>query len=86
MIRHPRLVRLFSTSRLSRSVDEAAQPTPNLGSPLVQRKPLGAFRGGSVSTVSSIPAGVTEGVLLQRRRISLRILSCVNLCGLPFGG
>ncbi|KAF9651560.1 hypothetical protein BDM02DRAFT_620120 [Thelephora ganbajun] len=48
MIRHPRLFRLFSTSRLLRSADGAAHPTPNLGSNSVQKKPLGAFRGGVV--------------------------------------
>jgi len=48
MIRHSQLVRLFSTSRLLRSVDGAAHHAPNLGSTSVQKKPLGAFRGGVI--------------------------------------
>jgi hypothetical protein len=68
MIRCPRLVRLFSTSRLLRTVDGAAHPTPNLGSTSVQKKPLGAFRGGSVFTFphSSIPTEATEGTFPRR--------------------
>jgi len=53
MIRHPQLFRLFSTSRLLGSADGATHPTPNLGNNPVQMKPLGAFRGGLVFTVSS---------------------------------
>lgn len=53
MITHPRLLRLFSTSHLLRSVGGTAQKIPNLGSNSVQRKPLGAFRGGFVFIISS---------------------------------
>ncbi|KAF9778672.1 hypothetical protein BJ322DRAFT_1091901 [Thelephora terrestris] len=48
MIRHPRLVRLFSTSHLLRSADGTAHQIPNLGNNLAQRKPLGAIRGGII--------------------------------------
>ena len=52
MIRRPGLARLFSASRLLRSVNGGAHQIPNLGSNSVQKKPLGAFRGGFVLNVS----------------------------------
>lgn len=65
MISHPRLARLFSTSRMLRSVDGTSHPTPNLGGTLVQKKPLGAFRGGSVFIVSS-QLDAAEGMVTRR--------------------
>jgi hypothetical protein len=66
MIRHPRLVRLFSTSHLLRSADGTAHQIPNLGNNLAQRKPLGAIRGGFVFITSSAsPTDPTEAMFAR---------------------